>query len=84
MDRVIWGEMEDAEDAVEEEVINLLARSGEVYETVVERGEAVFIPEGWWHTLKSVIPDHDNNKPEEEERRKGRGGVVASMNWWFR
>ncbi|RVD81521.1 uncharacterized protein DFL_009384 [Arthrobotrys flagrans] len=84
LDRVIWGEMEDAEDAVEEEVINLLARSGEVYETVVERGEAVFIPEGWWHTLKSVIPDHDNNKPEEEERRKGRGGVVASMNWWFR
>ncbi|KAK6339180.1 hypothetical protein TWF718_008603 [Orbilia javanica] len=86
LDRVVWydengkkdgegGELE-AEDEIERGVINLLKSSGEVYKTVVRKGEAVYIPAGWWHSVKSVLPDHT----EELEGK----GVVASMNWWFR
>ncbi|KAF3312945.1 hypothetical protein TWF173_006527 [Orbilia oligospora] len=79
-ERVIWGcddgdeEVDMEYDEVEREVVELLEFCrDEVFETVVERGEAVFIPEGWWHSVKSV-PD--------EEGGEG-GGVVGSMNWWF-
>ncbi|KAK6502788.1 hypothetical protein TWF481_007835 [Arthrobotrys musiformis] len=66
-DRIFWCP-EDVEDEIEEEVVNTLA-SSEVYFTTVERGEAVYIPRGWWHSVKSVVGDR---------------GVVGSMNWWFR
>jgi len=40
----------------------------EVFEAIVHPGEALFIPKGWWHSIKSAGPDLVN----------------ASVNWWFR
>ncbi|KAF3940636.1 hypothetical protein ABW19_dt0210394 [Dactylella cylindrospora] len=42
----------------------------------VRKGDGVYIPKGWWHSVRSVPADEEN--PEVE------GGVVASVNWWFR
>ena len=45
---------------------------GEKFEVVIEAGEGVFIPRGWWHSVKGV-------------GNGGNGGLVtASVNWWFR
>lgn len=38
------------------------------YEVVVKPGDALFIPKGWWHSIKSI----------------GQDGVNGSVNWWFR
>lgn len=35
----------------------------------VETGDALFIPKGWWHSIRSWGSD---------------GGLNASVNWWFR
>ncbi|KAK6513501.1 hypothetical protein TWF281_005125 [Arthrobotrys megalospora] len=84
MDRVIWGGEGGGVDGVEEEVIEYINNSSEekeggIYQTTVERGEGVYIPAGWWHTVKSVLPEDI-----EEQESKGVATVVASMNWWFR
>ncbi|KAF2145721.1 uncharacterized protein K452DRAFT_220398 [Aplosporella prunicola CBS 121167] len=34
----------------------------------LDRGSGLFIPQGWWHSVKGV----------------GNSGVNASVNWWFR
>ncbi|TQS32540.1 hypothetical protein Golomagni_07139 [Golovinomyces magnicellulatus] len=38
-------------------------------EVALEPGDALFIPQGWWHSVKSVA---------------AMGGLNASVNWWFR
>ncbi|KAG5950030.1 hypothetical protein E4U53_005545 [Claviceps sorghi] len=38
-------------------------------EAEVEAGDALFIPEGWWHSVKSMESD---------------GKLNGSVNWWFR
>ncbi|KAI9741594.1 MAG: hypothetical protein M1818_004401 [Claussenomyces sp. TS43310] len=38
------------------------------YEVVVKPGNALFIPRGWWHSIKSSSQDEVN----------------GSVNWWFR
>jgi hypothetical protein len=38
----------------------------------VEPGMALFIPKGWWHSIRSVRDG------------EGEGVVNASVNWWFR
>jgi hypothetical protein len=43
--------------------------SGRIYEVDVGPGDALFIPNGWWHSIKS---------------KHARGGLNASANWWFR
>ena len=53
----VWGDADDG-GRIEE---------GERFEIEIEEGEGVFIPRGWWHSVKGVG-----------------GGVVASVNWWFR
>lgn len=40
----------------------------EWFEVIIHPGEALFIPKGWWHSIKSAGPDLVN----------------ASVNWWFR
>ncbi|QPG94528.1 hypothetical protein C2857_006309 [Epichloe festucae Fl1] len=40
-----------------------------MYEAELEAGDALFIPEGWWHSVKSVGSD---------------GELNGSVNWWFR
>lgn len=41
----------------------------ELHEVELGAGDAVFIPEGWWHSVKSAGSD---------------GGLNGSVNWWFR
>lgn len=41
----------------------------EMHEVELDAGDALFIPDGWWHSVKSVESD---------------GGLNASVNWWFR
>jgi hypothetical protein len=43
-------------DALDEEVWGDGVK-GEGYETIVKRGDALFIPKGWWHSVKSVGND---------------------------
>ncbi|POS82281.1 hypothetical protein EPUL_006852 [Erysiphe pulchra] len=40
-------------------------------EVTVKSGDSLFIPSGWWHSIKGL---RDADKDE----------VVASVNWWFR
>lgn len=40
-----------------------------IQETVLQPGDALFLPKGWWHSLKSGGDD---------------GELNASVNWWFR
>ncbi|TWU75979.1 hypothetical protein ED733_006891 [Metarhizium rileyi] len=41
----------------------------ELHEVELAAGDALFIPEGWWHSVKSVEYD---------------GRLNGSVNWWFR
>ncbi|KAI1170336.1 Clavaminate synthase-like protein [Nemania sp. FL0916] len=41
----------------------------ETWEAVLKPGDALFIPQGWWHSVKSVGREAELN---------------ASANWWFR
>ncbi|BFZ65487.1 hypothetical protein YB2330_006660 [Saitoella coloradoensis] len=43
-------------------------------EAVLREGDGVFIPKGWWHTLKGE--SHSSDKSGDE--------IVCSVNWWFR
>jgi hypothetical protein len=52
LNRAVWGEESKREGL----------------EVIVHPGEALFIPKGWWHSIKSAGPD----------------SVNASVNWWFR
>ncbi|KAK6332645.1 hypothetical protein TWF730_004305 [Orbilia blumenaviensis] len=70
---------EEGEEDIESQISAHISASGEVYQTVVEKGEAVYIPAGWWHSVKSVLPED-----VEEMESKGVTTVVGSMNWWFR
>lgn len=42
-----------------------------ILETVLEPGDALFIPQGWWHSLKGGKPT-------------AIGKLNVSFNWWFR
>ncbi|EFY89141.1 JmjC domain protein, putative [Metarhizium acridum CQMa 102] len=41
----------------------------ELHEVELGAGDALFIPDGWWHSVKSAESD---------------GGLNGSVNWWFR
>lgn len=43
--------------------------SREFWEAVLDSGDALFIPQGWWHSVRSVGHEAELN---------------ASANWWFR
>ncbi|CZT17029.1 related to JmjC domain protein [Ramularia collo-cygni] len=56
-------------EALEEEVWNRDGTHvGECWEADLGSGDGLFIPKGWWHSIKSL----------------GDEGVIASVNWWFR
>ncbi|KHO01671.1 Transcription factor jumonji/aspartyl beta-hydroxylase [Metarhizium album ARSEF 1941] len=40
-----------------------------LHQVELRAGDALFIPEGWWHSVKSLESD---------------GGLNGSVNWWFR
>jgi hypothetical protein len=56
-------------EALHEAVWENNALSGRIYEVDVGPGDALFIPKGWWHSIKS---------------KQTLGGLNASANWWFR
>ncbi|KAL6893112.1 cupin-like domain-containing protein [Trichoderma longibrachiatum] len=41
----------------------------DIQEVTLRAGDALFIPKGWWHSIKSERSD---------------GNINASVNWWFR
>ncbi|KAH8887652.1 Clavaminate synthase-like protein [Thozetella sp. PMI_491] len=43
--------------------------SADILEATLGPGDAMFIPKGWWHSVKSL---------------GGQGRVNGSVNWWFR
>ncbi|KAM4062846.1 cupin-like domain-containing protein [Hirsutella rhossiliensis] len=43
--------------------------AGELHEAELSPGDALFIPDGWWHSVKSKEAD---------------GRLNGSVNWWFR
>ncbi|KAK9788220.1 putative JmjC domain-containing protein [Seiridium cardinale] len=43
--------------------------SADIHEATLDPGDALFIPKGWWHSVKSRFDD---------------GRLNASVNWWFR
>lgn len=55
-------------EALEDEV---WGRSGgdECWEAEVGSGDGLFIPKGWWHSIRSGSDEV---------------GMVGSVNWWFR
>lgn len=40
-----------------------------IQEAILEPGDALYIPKGWWHSVKSTLSD---------------GRLNGSVNWWFR
>ncbi|KAK3401891.1 hypothetical protein B0T20DRAFT_125687 [Sordaria brevicollis] len=64
LEEVVWGSgdtrdgMEGLEDVTEK-----------MYEVEVRKGDMLFMPLGWWHSVKSVGEE---------------GGINGSVNWWFR
>lgn len=51
LDQIVWSGYAGSEADKDEEV---LALRGHGYHTTVHMGEAVFIPKGWWHSVKGV------------------------------
>lgn len=54
----VWGEGDDVPKG-----------SGTMYEARLDAGDMLFIPKGWWHSVKSAHGD---------------GRLNGSVNWWFR
>ncbi|EGO54373.1 hypothetical protein NEUTE1DRAFT_131913 [Neurospora tetrasperma FGSC 2508] len=56
LERAVWaGDGEGADDMM--------------YEVTVQAGDMLFMPLGWWHSVKSAGEE---------------GGINGSVNWWFR
>jgi hypothetical protein len=43
--------------------------TADIQETRLDAGDSLFIPKGWWHSIKSAFDD---------------GRLNCSVNWWFR
>jgi hypothetical protein len=43
--------------------------TGQFFEAELDAGDSLFIPKGWWHSVKSKASE---------------GGLNGSVNWWFR
>jgi len=82
------GEEKERIDKLVWEEDGILEREGG-YEAIVGRGDGVYIKEGWWHAVRGVIVDDDENGGGDDGDRSHNAknstrGVVASVNWWFR
>lgn len=103
MDWAVWGNggrdgaMKSVEKSIPIEAVReKMGRCrDEGFEVELERGDAMFIPRGWWHAVRSVREEEKSNtemgyrsgKQSGKNREEGTSGlaqVVASVNWWFR
>ncbi|SZF04547.1 unnamed protein product [Blumeria hordei] len=57
LERTVWGPCSE--------------QTWEGMEVDLEAGDSLFIPEGWWHTIRGL-------------KEGVEGEVIASVNWWFR
>ncbi|KAJ9131221.1 Clavaminate synthase-like protein [Coniochaeta hoffmannii] len=48
-----------------------------IHEARLGAGDALYLPEGWWHSLKSAAADLGGGPG-------GEGELNVSVNWWFR
>lgn len=58
-----------ATDTIERAQLRLLMKEDFIWEAALNPGDALFIPAGWWHSMRSENAD---------------GRLNASANWWFR
>ena len=61
LERAVWddeGVVEDGDEGLAEDM----------QQTILRPGDSMFIPKGWWHSIRS----------------NGAGVLNASVNWWFR
>lgn len=71
MHSVVWDEngLQDIQASQGTEVTSPEPSSNGMQEAVLQPADALFIPKGWWHSVKS-----------EDDA----GRLNASVNWWFR
>jgi hypothetical protein len=48
-----------------------------IYEARLGAGDALYLPQGWWHSIKSAAADAESELSCE-------GELNCSVNWWFR
>ncbi|EEQ28443.1 conserved hypothetical protein [Microsporum canis CBS 113480] len=51
LDRAVWGNRGDTEQDEDESAIT---REGVGYDAILYPGDALFIPTGWWHSIKGI------------------------------
>ncbi|ORY58370.1 hypothetical protein BCR35DRAFT_203875 [Leucosporidium creatinivorum] len=69
LEKAVW------EDKVGAEVEVAEAGKG-LWEAKLEKGDALFVPRGWWHAVRGRKSAGVGETGEEE--------LNASVNWWFR
>ena len=74
------GERDALEKAVWEAPSGSLEEGGWMWEGQLERGDALFIPRGWWHAVRGRARWDAAEEPAEHGQEK----LNASVNWWFR
>lgn len=68
LEEAVWGKKIGAEVKTE-------AGKG-LWEAKLEKGDALFVPRGWWHAVRGRTSVGEAAEGEEE--------LNASVNWWFR
>lgn len=71
MHSVVWDKdgLQDTQASQGTDVTSPESSSSKIQEAVLQPADALFIPKGWWHSVKS-----------EDDA----GRLNASVNWWFR
>ncbi|SGY66793.1 BQ5605_C004g02706 [Microbotryum silenes-dioicae] len=68
LERAVWEDSCDGRVGSESE-----QTQEEVFQVTVQSGQALLIPQGWWHAVRS-----------RSTRRDGEEELSVSVNWWFR
>lgn len=69
LNAVWWDQTMADQEAMDDFEKRLAAPRAAIQEAVLGPGDALFIPKGWWHSVRSKLAD---------------GRLNGSLNWWFR